>query len=492
MKFRLPKNRFVRIVLLLSLGSFLFLAGILIYRQKIARDSARELEEMIAQLDREDPGWSWEELLKKRNELPDDQNSYTLIKKISEIPPSPNSSFEPPLSSWRILPEGLPPEVAEWGAQLVADTKERILLSRQLANRPRGVHFIQYSEDVFNADFNSLQKVRTIAFELLWDMRVHAQLHHFDVCVQDIRAIRNAARSCGEEGLIPFLIRIALETIACSAVQQMLSQGEIKSTDLEILQKEFLEEAHEPTLKKALRSERAAALKSMQYRASSYGLILQSIAISIRGDGTAAKGQPIRNLAGVLLALKYPPFAAADQAYMLRRMTDIINVLDKSEREIKEFLDQFEQENLQNRTSIPPASQVLTNLYLPPINKLVFSNYRAQGWLRSTVCGLAAERFRIVNKRWPNNLEELVPNFLEKVEEDPYTGKPLLFKRLNDGIVIYSVGQDLKDDGGDVLGVVTDQSERGAYKSNLPTDIGFRLWDVDKRGKTNPTETQKR
>jgi hypothetical protein len=33
---------------------------------------------------------------------------------------------------------------------------------------------------------------------------------------------------------------------------------------------------------------------------------------------------------------------------------------------------------------------------------------------------------------------------------DPFTGQPLLMKRLPDGWVIYSVGKDLNDDGGQV------------------------------------------
>ena len=38
----------------------------------------------------------------------------------------------------------------------------------------------------------------------------------------------------------------------------------------------------------------------------------------------------------------------------------------------------------------------------------------------------------------------------EEATTDPYTGKPLVMKKLPDGWVIYSVGKDLKDDGGKV------------------------------------------
>jgi hypothetical protein len=35
---------------------------------------------------------------------------------------------------------------------------------------------------------------------------------------------------------------------------------------------------------------------------------------------------------------------------------------------------------------------------------------------------------------------------------DPFTDEPLIVKRLAEGWLIYSVGDDLKDDGGDLIG----------------------------------------
>jgi hypothetical protein len=52
---------------------------------------------------------------------------------------------------------------------------------------------------------------------------------------------------------------------------------------------------------------------------------------------------------------------------------------------------------------------------------------------------------------------------------DPYTGEPLRFKALDDGILIYSVGPDGRDDGGKI----NRQQPLAAG-----TDLGFRLWDV--------------
>jgi hypothetical protein len=54
---------------------------------------------------------------------------------------------------------------------------------------------------------------------------------------------------------------------------------------------------------------------------------------------------------------------------------------------------------------------------------------------------------------------------------DPFDGKPLRSKRLPDGIVVYSVGPDGVDDGGQV-----------AATSGQPiSDVGMRLWDANRR-----------
>ncbi|QVL32025.1 hypothetical protein KIH39_24845 [Telmatocola sphagniphila] len=481
MRIRLPQNRVNRYTIYLAIAILLYFVGIILYRAKITHDSARELEEITSRLDREDPGWRWEDFLTNRARLPDEDNSYFLLQKICNLPSPASTNGQVNISEWRTLPEGMPADFADSIAQLLADNPERISLARKLENFPEGRHQID-PVAMINSDFKLAQKIRGVGIELLWDVWIHSQIHQFDVCVQDIRAIRNTARSCSEDGLIPFLVRNSIDFLACNATQQMISQGEIKSSSLELLQKEILKEIRDLNLKKAIRMERARNLKAMEFLLNRPEALSEKLEEAI---STSQEGKEItvsvKKLVH-LLSWRYPLYAKADQAFMLRMMTEQIDNLDKPPRELFDYVEKQAKEISDLEQSPVQARNALSRTMVFRLFA-VRGDYRCRGTLRATACGLGAERFRIVNKRWPNNLEELVPKFLEKVEEDPFTGKPLLFKRLNDGIVIYSVGQDLKDDGGDVLGVVTDSSKRGAYKSNLPTDIGFRLWDVNKRGK---------
>ena len=68
--------------------------------------------------------------------------------------------------------------------------------------------------------------------------------------------------------------------------------------------------------------------------------------------------------------------------------------------------------------------------------------------LRLATTGLAVEQFRNQKGRLPEKLEELAPEFITELPEDPFTGSELLYHPLSKGYVIYSVGRDLIDDGG--------------------------------------------
>ena len=68
--------------------------------------------------------------------------------------------------------------------------------------------------------------------------------------------------------------------------------------------------------------------------------------------------------------------------------------------------------------------------------------------LRAARTALAVERYRLDTGRLPEKPGELRPRYMEEIPEDPFDGKPLRYKRLDNGYVIYSIGPDGKDDGG--------------------------------------------
>jgi hypothetical protein len=65
---------------------------------------------------------------------------------------------------------------------------------------------------------------------------------------------------------------------------------------------------------------------------------------------------------------------------------------------------------------------------------------------------------------------------LKAVPTDPYDGRPLRYRRVPDGFIVYSVNADGVDDSGII--------DRPAWGPG--TDIGIRLWDIESRRKAMP------
>jgi hypothetical protein len=64
---------------------------------------------------------------------------------------------------------------------------------------------------------------------------------------------------------------------------------------------------------------------------------------------------------------------------------------------------------------------------------------------------LALERFEKDKGEYPENLRALVElGYLKEIPNDPYSDGPLVYKKTDDGFILYSVGENLSDDGGRV------------------------------------------
>ena len=94
---------------------------------------------------------------------------------------------------------------------------------------------------------------------------------------------------------------------------------------------------------------------------------------------------------------------------------------------------------------------------------------------------LEVERYRLDHGDWPANLSALVPALLPAVPADPCDGQPLRYRRLGDGVAVYSIGPDGSDNGGAPL---------VDYKWPWPdgADLGLRLWDEPHRRQSAPPE----
>jgi hypothetical protein len=51
--------------------------------------------------------------------------------------------------------------------------------------------------------------------------------------------------------------------------------------------------------------------------------------------------------------------------------------------------------------------------------------------------------------RKPTELKQLVPEYLQRVPLDPFSGRPMVYRQQGSNWLLYSVGEDGVDDGGE-------------------------------------------
>src|SRR5262249_44069112 len=107
---------------------------------------------------------------------------------------------------------------------------------------------------------------------------------------------------------------------------------------------------------------------------------------------------------------------------------------------------------------------VLTGHIFPDARKCAVRAAEADAALRLAQLALAATAYRAKHGAYPGKLDDLVPQDLDALPRDPFDGRPLRLKHDGKGLVLYSIGRDLRDDGGVAVGA-----------NREPGDIVFRL-----------------
>lgn len=106
-----------------------------------------------------------------------------------------------------------------------------------------------------------------------------------------------------------------------------------------------------------------------------------------------------------------------------------------------------------------PAESVVVNFLMPAFTQLRIAEDRVQTKLRLVRIAVALERHRKAHGRFPARLADLRPRFLKELPADLFTEKPFHYKPAKVGYLLYSVGQNMKDDGGKPLDSSSDADD---------------------------------
>lgn len=429
-------------------------------KNQAASGSDPELKKIIAELDQKEPGWRLEELEAKRKVLKPEENSALVISKSYML----LGNYEKSKPLWEL--EKLPDLVAIKSSpqqlltspsiNLIKNTlgtfQPSLVEARKVAKLHQGRFEITYAPNIANTLLTPLDGTRGIADLLTIDGLIQAQDGKSQQAMESTQAIFNIARSVGE---IPFYITYKVRGRICAqsirTLERTIALGEPSKDSLSQFQSLLENEASFPMFLAMAKAERASNYAIFLFLKKDKDIIktLQKDFDLKADEATATK-----------LVIQEPNFLS----WYLKHYNSLVAIANLPSQDQQKAVTE-----LTLKLNEKPNLGKL--LIFDPKNMWIDSN-RNLALLNCAITGLAIERYRITNGKWPRKLDELVPEYLAKLPTDPFNGKPLLVGTIPGGLVIYSVGPDLSDNNG----LIDDLNP-----NKEGTDIGFRLWEVPMR-----------
>jgi len=130
----------------------------------------------------------------------------------------------------------------------------------------------------------------------------------------------------------------------------------------------------------------------------------------------------------------------SDAIGYLKLVEDFFPILDLPYHERLEELRRFQDTNKNVL-----ERNVVVRLSFFSWDRVFLLDNKASLKLRAARIAIAVERFRLAQGRLPDELSELVGQYIDEVPLDPFDGKQIRYRKLKKGFEVYGVGEDLVD-----------------------------------------------
>ena len=417
----------------------------------------------VQELDERDPSWRWEAIQAARPAVPVDKNALVEVRRLQALLPKdwpapppgklPAGRFVDALRNERCTPaqQGELDELLQ--APGVPAARQG---ARGLIRWPQGRIDVEMDMHYpLQTQMPDHVRLRTVARLLMLDALDRAEKGEREEAMASIGAMHALSRTLDDD---PFLlgqyVRMAVIAQANTATQRVLALGEVRDATLAQLQADLRHQLADRRIEQALRTERWMTLHCLEQLTKG---TLKVTTILEREEKTV-----LDTLANFFVSEKVR-FEILPFVRLSERHTEIARL---------PFPEQFEAEEIYRR-HLPKQIGMYTRSVTSLLTRTTETVRRHHASATALHTLLGVERYRLRHGKWPAKLDDCVPAFLDRVPLDPINNARLSYKILPDGVVVYSIGNDRRDDAGDTT-------------ATPPRDFGYRLWNKDRRGIAPP------
>ena len=345
---------------------------------------------------------------------------------------------------------------------------------RQASRRPLSRFPINYNED----DPFGILLVHLISIKQssrVLEMRAWAELEsgQSEKALADLKLMLRLVDSVRNEPfLITHLVRIAMMNITMQPiwlgqVNHNWTDPQLAELDMELAKLDFLAD-----YKLSMRGEKVGAIATLESlrKRPSYKKLAQIIGPF---EGSFDGWERVNWNHGAELYFLVPSSwyyqnelaIAKMHEQWLQKMTD-----EKQHLAFPQLNDEAESFDAAWK---PGPWNILAYQTFPSLNSSAFKFAHAQSSVNLARVACALERHHLAHRVYPENLNELSPQFIKTVPHDVINGQPFRYRRTEDGrFALYSVGWNGQDDG-----AVVGRRESGSYDPRL----GDWVWQYPQR-----------
>jgi hypothetical protein len=289
-----------------------------------------------------------------------------------------------------------------------------------------------------------------------------------DSATMKIRAILATAQGLENEPLIiSQLVRIAIEQIGLSATWELLQSPKVTEAQLATLQADWTRMNFLPGCESAITMERALGQAALAQMRNSSGEFRRMTTMMSMNSAGGSSGDWLQD-AGAFVAAKAREAAwqyawsYPDELRSLKGFEVLLDSVHAAGRNVPYFqiLNEEQKRLAQLGIKTPKNDDIeffananIRNLMSSGVLSLqnVMKRVEAADIMREiAVTAIALKRHSLRTGELPAGLGDLTPDFLSSVPHDPVDRKPLRYRLEGQGkFVLYSVGTDGVDDGGD-------------------------------------------
>ncbi len=291
----------------------------------------------------------------------------------------------------------------------------------------------------FNTLLPHLGQLKNTVRLLTWRAYLDAEKGDSEQMLRHLQtALRVSDSLVGEPDVIAQLVRAAGHAIVANRLEEILNRHQLSDAQLQRLFRILEGRESLAPLRAAFAGELCMGLDFFEDPNAFGGLNF---------NGVSTGGDRLKSMAAIS-GLKAAGFWERDRAFYIQLHEGYLNALSLS---FPAALSAGKEVNARLDGSRKGIRNLVTQSIAPALSKIIEKEALRVTRLRLILVGLAVERYRLAHDaRRPDSLDELVPDFLPSILQDPFDGADLRYRKLDTGYVIWAVGRDLTDDRGDL------------------------------------------